>query len=486
MGNKVVLTFAGDSKNLERAFDRVGGAADRVGRRVERSSDVLDSFADVGAKAGIGFGLSFSEKVGPLVAKAPLSGPLIGAATAAVPAIAAAVSSGLLLALGGGVLAAGIALIAEDAAGQMKGLKQRFFDMDPTGAVDRYVKAQQAMTAASSDEAKKRAAIELRESKKWLDGVQKFNKENFSLRDAAQPFVKPLQQALLTFKKSADALIPSFHRMAQTMAPVLDKLAPAFAEMLERSLPGIEKAVTASVPLFEKLAEHAPAIGEAISKFFDKIAEGAPSAVKFMEIMLDIAESVLPKLGASLNFLTQYFLLMWETWSVILRSIGAFFQWVGNVASSAASWISRSWDKATDRMGKIPHQLRKAFSTVASILTAPFRSAFNAIARAWNNTVGRLSWTVPGWVPGVGGNSISAPRLPTFHKGGIMPGAPGQEGLALLQAGERVTPAGVGATTVIEIRSGGSRLDDLLVDLLRNAVKVRGGNVQLVLGSGRG
>ncbi|MFF7851931.1 phage tail tape measure protein [Streptomyces sp. NPDC007910] len=38
------------------------------------------------------------------------------------------------------------------------------------------------------------------------------------------------------------------------------------------------------------------------------------------------------------------------------------------------------------------------------------------------------------------------------------------------------------APTVLEIRSGGSRLDDLLVELLRGAVKARGGDVQLVLG----
>lgn len=35
---------------------------------------------------------------------------------------------------------------------------------------------------------------------------------------------------------------------------------------------------------------------------------------------------------------------------------------------------------------------------------------------------------------------------------------------------------------VIELRSGGSRLDDLLLEILRKSIRVRGGNVQLVLG----
>ncbi len=40
-----------------------------------------------------------------------------------------------------------------------------------------------------------------------------------------------------------------------------------------------------------------------------------------------------------------------------------------------------------------------------------------------------------------------------------------------------------GSPTVLEIRSGGSRLDDLLVEILRKAIRARGGNAQSVLGS---
>jgi hypothetical protein len=40
-----------------------------------------------------------------------------------------------------------------------------------------------------------------------------------------------------------------------------------------------------------------------------------------------------------------------------------------------------------------------------------------------------------------------------------------------------------GGAVVIEIRSGGARLDDVLVDLLRRSIKAKGGNVQVVLGA---
>ncbi|MGW2261453.1 hypothetical protein ACWCXE_27165 [Streptomyces sp. NPDC001780] len=47
-------------------------------------------------------------------------------------------------------------------------------------------------------------------------------------------------------------------------------------------------------------------------------------------------------------------------------------------------------------------------------------------------------------------------------------------------AGAATTAGGV---TVLEIRSGGTKLDDLLVELLRRAVRTRGGTVQTVLGT---
>ncbi len=147
--------------------------------------------------------------------------------------------------------------------------------------------------------------------------------------------------------------------------------------------------------------------------------------------------------------------------------------WVKNAAVDVWSWLK-----------DLPHKMGAVFSLLAGAITAPFRFAFNLVARAWNATIGSLSWSVPGWIPGIGGRTISAPHLPTFHTGGVVPGAPGSQMLAVLQAGERVTPAG-GGGLVLEIRSAGSRLDDLLVAVLARAVAERGGNVQRVLGGSR-
>lgn len=174
-------------------------------------------------------------------------------------------------------------------------------------------------------------------------------------------------------------------------------------------------------------------------------------------------------------------------WEYVWGAIVAYFNYVVNNYQAAIGLIVAGAKWVGDRIGAIPGLIKSAFSGLYNILTWPFRSAFNFISTAWNNTVGRLSWSVPGWVPVVGGMTVSAPKLPTFHSGGIVPGAPGMEVPILAMAGERVVPPGRDSgRTVLEIRGDGSRFADAVVDLLQRAVADRGGDVQLVLGGRRG
>jgi hypothetical protein len=82
-------------------------------------------------------------------------------------------------------------------------------------------------------------------------------------------------------------------------------------------------------------------------------------------------------------------------------------------------------DGATESFRK---SFSSAFSAIRNIIKsilAPLAAVFNAIADAWNNSVGKLSWKVPKWVPFIGGNEISAPKIPrisiaSFADGGVV------------------------------------------------------------------
>ncbi len=157
---------------------------------------------------------------------------------------------------------------------------------------------------------------------------------------------------------------------------------------------------------------------------------------------------------------------------VLIAKKTTFFQDVWRVSWG---WIKKTAVAVWDWLKDLPAKIGTVFGKIAGFITAPFRAAFNFVADAWNNTIGRLSWSVPSWVPLIGGNTISVPQLPHFHQGGTVPGSPGSEMLAVLQAGERVIPAGrSGGGAVIEIRSGGSKLDDAIVEIVARAVRRSG------------
>ena len=56
------------------------------------------------------------------------------------------------------------------------------------------------------------------------------------------------------------------------------------------------------------------------------------------------------------------------------------------------------------------------FSTVLGF----YKTIFNGIATLWNNTVGKLSFKVPNWVPGLGGKGFEVPNIPMLAAGGIV------------------------------------------------------------------
>jgi phage-related protein len=48
-----------------------------------------------------------------------------------------------------------------------------------------------------------------------------------------------------------------------------------------------------------------------------------------------------------------------------------------------------------------------------------YKGIFNAIAKLWNNSIGKLSFTFPSWT-GLGGKSFDVPNIPMLAEGGIV------------------------------------------------------------------
>ena len=140
-----------------------------------------------------------------------------------------------------------------------------------------------------------------------------------------------------------------------------------------------------------------------------------------------------------IGIIIDYYQLLWQVvqavWSAITGAISTAWGFISGVFDSIKNGISTVWgffQTAKDIIGGV-------FSNIADAISGPFRTAFNFISDAWNNTVGKLSWSVPGWVPIIGGNKIEAPKLPRFADGGIFnTGISGGSGLAVLHDNEMI------------------------------------------------
>lgn len=243
----------GFDAELSKRLRRIDASKD--GNRIGQS---ISNGMQAGATGGLAQGMSKSlgSLAGAVGGPAIAAGAAIGAAMA--PAAGAALASGILLAVGGGVLGAGIAAAAKSP------------------------KVQEA----------------------WK-GFGERAKESF--KDFGKPFEGPMIRAAGTFGDALERMAPTLNRMGKFMAPIIDKLAPAFASMAERALPGIEKAMQASAPLFETLADKAPQIGDAISKFFESVAKGGPGAKTFLSDLFDFLIWVIPKVGQFVSWLAAEF-----------------------------------------------------------------------------------------------------------------------------------------------------------------------------------
>ena len=126
--------------------------------------------------------------------------------------------------------------------------------------------------------------------------------------------------------------------------------------------------------------------------------------------------------------------------------------------------------------GFVKDAARVAFDAIGgyiSMLLTVWKTVFNGIADIWNNTIGKLSFRFPGWVPGLAGKGFDVPDIPKLADGGIVTGPT----LALIgEAGpEAVVPlnraGGLGSNVTINVHGGDP---DQVVAALRKYMRVNG------------
>jgi hypothetical protein len=197
------------------------------------------------------------------------------------------------------------------------------------------------------------------------------------------------------------AILVLAYKNSEAFRTALSVMADILKGILMGAFNDIKAAVESVMPTFSGLGEIFSDIGDFL----------AVTLVPILTVVLGRAFAILSGVIQFLIFrvagIIDAFKAVWMFVKGILQLL------TGNV------------DGATESFRK---SFSSAFSAIRNIIKsilAPLAAIFNAIADAWNNSVGKLSWKVPKWVPFIGGNEISAPKIPrisiaSFADGGVV------------------------------------------------------------------
>lgn len=141
-----------------------------------------------------------------------------------------------------------------------------------------------------------------------------------------------------------------------------------------------------------------------------------------------------------------------------------------NIVTGAFNAVKTAAETVWNFISSLPEKILGIGGSIKNALESPFKGAFNAIAKLWNNTVGKLSFSIPSWVPGLGGKGFDMPKLPEFHSGGVIPGTPGTPTPIMALAGERIvtsSQATAAAPQTIILQVDGKTLARIVTDAQR-------------------
>ena len=247
----------------------------------------------------------------------------------------------------------------------------------------------------------------------------------------AWSYIEPIWNAIKTFV--TNTLVPAFISLGSKAVEIWDIIKNAIGFAWNNVIK----------PVFDFLVFY---VSEVLIPIFN-LWWGVVSTIltyigeKIQRVWTDIIQPIWNLLSAYItNILVPYFQFLWNIVQIVFSAIGGAISWAwSNVISPAFEKIKSGIATVWGFFQTAKDILSTVFSNIADSISGPFRAAFNFIARAWNNTVGKLSWTIPRIVPVFGGDKISAPRLPEFAKGGIFNTAMGGgSGLAVLHDNEMI------------------------------------------------
>jgi hypothetical protein len=300
------------------------------------------------------------------------------------------------------------------------------------------------------------------------DGLAELSKESdkFGLT-LGQKSVDAYKKNVIAGREMHAAMEGLKVQIGEKLMPIVTKITSWLSEHLPQAMEFVRKAIDALQPAFDFLAA-------AVQVAFDVVSTIVGFLIDHKDILLAVGIGILATLvpafiawaagaaaaavatiaaaapviavGIAIAALVEGIIYAYHHFKFFhdaIEGIKLAFEYLWHVAGEAWDWIKGKWGEAVSVFSVIWTAIKDGFAKVEGWITAPFRAAFNAVASLWNATVGGFGFSVPDWVPFVGGDSFKIPKMPHLAAGGTMLTG----GLALVgERGPEVVSLPTGAT----------------------------------------
>ncbi|HLX33727.1 MAG TPA: hypothetical protein VKR30_00625 [Candidatus Limnocylindrales bacterium] len=301
---------------------------------------------------------------------------------------------------------------------------------------------------------------------------------------AAAPFVA---QVVDLGGQLMAALADAFNQIAaavQPLIPVIADLVHQDLEVLASVIGTVAKWVTENlIPAFVQVAKSVlPPLRAGLEWLAHDVLPSVRAAIEF------VAAHAIPPLRSALEWVTKN----------VLPPLGAAFDWiVKNVLPpvvAALRWIA---DNVLPALGqgfafftdRVLPAVSGALQAVGGVVGKVFGAVAGTVKSAINAVIGLINGMIraidsvqfhvhidpPDPLPKIhfDWNGVGLGQLPYLHAGGLVPGTPGADVLAVLQAGERVVPRGSASGPTVVVNINGGLIDGPTIDALTNALARR-------------